>query len=483
MFDTDASDEARRLIDQLRAQHRASTVAQAAEIFALTALYRAHVACDLSVGIAHPTAGEFAATHAATALSITESAANRSIEIGLALENDLPKTKAAFAVGNIDVAQVRVIIDAIANVDPDVVAALETKLLDSAETQNSSRLRQTARRWLAANDSEGDRRRRERRVEDRDVRTRPTHDGVAFLDGLLPAAGAQALSMRLQEMARSVCADDPRTHAQRRADALVALADGTGCLQCTCGKNDCGATTSEATAARKPLIQVGVSLDTLLGFAEHPGFLHGFGAIDSDLARLLAHDGRWKLIVDAAEGAGVVKVQKPTAYRVGAELDRWIRAEDGTCRFPGCGVPAALTDIDHGEPFDHDDPAAGGQSTADNLACLCRKHHRLKTMSDNGKARWRVQHRPGRVLEWTSPTGDVHRTEPIGSTYLHPIETCVAIAVEQQPTSESFGGLVACEDPEFAERYRAGRLEPTLAEQERDFLAEIATPVRSRSVC
>ncbi|KAA0015585.1 DUF222 domain-containing protein, partial [Antrihabitans cavernicola] len=263
---------------------------------------------------------------------------NRLIEIGLALDNDLPHTRALFAVGEIDLAQVRVIIDAVVNVDPEVVAVLEKKLIRAAGTQNPSRLRQTARRWIAAHDPEGEKKRRERRVEDRDVRTRPTHDGVAFLDGLLPAAGAQALSMRLQEMANSVCAADPRTHAQRRADALVALADGTGFLRCTCGREDCGAPTSTAGTARKPLINVGVSLDTLLRVREHPGFLHGFGAVDADLARLLAADGRWKLIVDAAESESAVPDfgQDPLIYRLTAALQRWVRAQDGTCRFPGC---------------------------------------------------------------------------------------------------------------------------------------------------
>ncbi|KAA0022598.1 DUF222 domain-containing protein [Antrihabitans cavernicola] len=155
MFDTEASDEARQLIDQLRAQHRASAVAQAEEVFALTALCRAHVACDLSVGISHPTAGEFAATQAATALHMTEGAVNRLIEIGLALDDDLPLARAAFAIGDMDLAQVRVIVDAIVNVHPDVVAALEKKLVGAAQTQNPSRLRQTARRWIAAHDPDG----------------------------------------------------------------------------------------------------------------------------------------------------------------------------------------------------------------------------------------------------------------------------------------------------------------------------------------
>ncbi|WP_187776316.1 hypothetical protein [Antrihabitans cavernicola] len=147
---------------------------------------------------------------------------------------------------------------------------------------------------------------------------------------------------------------------------------------CTCGRDNCGTTTPNAGTPRKPLINVGVSLDTLLGLGEHPGFLHGFGAIDADLARLLATDGRWKLIADAAEKYGTEFGQNPMSYRLTAELERWIRAQDGTCRFPGCTVPAQLTDIDHGEPFDHEIP-------------------RTAEIRARGVGRRRVLHRPGRA--------------------------------------------------------------------------------------
>nr|WP_240492199.1 DUF222 domain-containing protein [Mycobacterium alsense] len=40
-------------------------------------------------------------------------------------------------------------------------------------------------------------------------------------------------------MAHSVCDDDPRTIAQRRADALGALAAGADRLACACGSADC----------------------------------------------------------------------------------------------------------------------------------------------------------------------------------------------------------------------------------------------------
>lgn len=56
-----------------------------------------------------------------------------------------------------------------------------------------------------------------------------------------------------------------------------------------------------------------------------------------------------------------------------------VRARDGVCRFPGCEVPAEQCDIDHVEPYCHDDPSCGGKTVVSNLQCLCRRHHNLKT--------------------------------------------------------------------------------------------------------
>ncbi|MCV6969665.1 DUF222 domain-containing protein, partial [Mycobacterium bohemicum] len=54
------------------------------------------------------------------------------------------------------------------------------------------------------------------------------------------AAGADRLGCgcghrRLDALAATVCAHDPRAHAQRRADALGALAAGADRLGCGCG--------------------------------------------------------------------------------------------------------------------------------------------------------------------------------------------------------------------------------------------------------
>jgi hypothetical protein len=60
-------------------------------------------------------------------------------------------------------------------------------------------------------------------------------------------------------------------------------------------------------------------------------------------------------------------------YRPSAQLERFIRCRDMTCRFPGWDRPAEFADIDHTIPY----PL--GLTHASNLKCLCRKHPVRKT--------------------------------------------------------------------------------------------------------
>ncbi len=50
-----------------------------------------------------------------------------------------------------------------------------------------------------------------------------------------------------------------------------------------------------------------------------------------------------------------------------------------------------------------------GQTSAENLHALCRRHHRLPTAHEAG---WQVTAEPGSRLEWTSPLGAVYTTDP-----------------------------------------------------------------------
>jgi hypothetical protein len=98
----------------------------------------------------------------------------------------------------------------------------------------------------------------------------------------------------------------------------------------------------------------------------------------------------------------------------GHDAPGWMRElvmlRDGHCVFPGCTTDARSCDLDHLRPYlPLDEGGTPGQSTPANLACLCRRHHRMKTFA--GWAYRRVPDDPlnddQATYEWTSP---LHRT-------------------------------------------------------------------------
>jgi hypothetical protein len=100
-------------------------------------------------------------------------------------------------------------------------------------------------------------------------------------------------------------------------------------------------------------------------------------------------------------------LDSPTAvdrYRPSAAQQRFVRTRDRTCRFPGCALEAAWADLDHVVPH-----TAGGETACENLCCLCRRHHRLKTHARG----WSFVLTDG-ALTITTPAGIPHVTWPPG---------------------------------------------------------------------
>jgi hypothetical protein len=78
---------------------------------------------------------------------------------------------------------------------------------------------------------------------------------------------------------------------------------------------------------------------------------------------------------------------------------------DPHCVFPHCGRDSRGLDLDHIRPYDPDGPP--GQTHPDNLAPLCRRHHRAKT-----HGRWRYRRNPDGTYTWTAPDGREHPVTP-----------------------------------------------------------------------
>jgi hypothetical protein len=80
----------------------------------------------------------------------------------------------------------------------------------------------------------------------------------------------------------------------------------------------------------------------------------------------------------------------------------FVKTRDGSCRFPGCTTSTRFCDLDHVTAW----PA--GVTHPDNLACLCRRHHRIKQ-----RPGWHAVLHPDGSMTWTDPTGQTRTTTPV----------------------------------------------------------------------
>ena len=399
MFDSDGCAVLTRVTDAARAEAQAA----AARLVAIGDLFRLRLA-------RHGNREEWAAdtcdavaAEIAAALRTSVAMGHSNLRYARAMRERLPQVGAVFLAGDIDFRLFRMIVfrtDLIT--DADALAAVDARLAIKAprwQSMTNWKLGKEVDRLVARIDPDAVRRAREDAV-DRYVEVSPIEPGKALINGNVLATAGHMLDRRLNELAGTVCPDDPRTVMQRRADALGALAAGQDRLPCGCDNAGCPV----ASAPRRPssvVIHVVADRATVDGSGAAPGFLHGDGILPAEMVHELAKSAQLQPLT--------VPVTPETGYLPSRALSEYVRARDITCRAPGCDRPATYCDVDHTIPF-----ADGGATHPSNLKCLCRKHHLLKTFWG-----WRDQQLPDGTVIWSLPDGQTHVTTP-GGTWLFP---------------------------------------------------------------
>ncbi|WP_231992049.1 HNH endonuclease signature motif containing protein [Mycobacterium sp. ACS4331] len=281
--------------------------------------------------------------------------------------------------------------------------------------------------------------------------------GTCSMWGRIYSTDAALLRKRLAELTRQLCADDPRSAGERRADALGALAADAGPLTCRCGRPECVGT--QVRPERSPVVIHVVADEAAVAAARRrgpqtaaPTAIAGPTATTAPSAdaappaapsapvrrpAAVLEEGRAipnRLLRELLlGGAKVTPLKTPSAepephYRPSAALAAFVRSRDMWCRFPGCTTPAQACDIDHWVPY----PA--GPTHPSDLRCLCRKNHLLKTFYV-GEGGWSdVQHPDGRI-EWTSPTGHTYTTYPGSRLFFPSWDTTTAPLPNLAPSS------------------------------------------------
>ncbi|MGY1747512.1 DUF222 domain-containing protein [Blastococcus sp. SYSU D00695] len=338
----------------------AALVAQSHRLAArLTAAVRAADARGACEHDGLPTMAAWLRTHT----GLRHDSAAALVRRGRALES-LPATAAAFAAGTIGVDQVTAIAPIVA---PAALAAaadagvdvgeVEAALAAIAAGQPHIVLAQAVAGYRARLDPDG--------PEPDPVLHRSlcllTHpDGTVTVRGELDAVGGEKVKAVLEPIAAvSRTAGDDRTPAQVRADALVQAAD----LLLAAGS-------VPVQRTRRPGIAAVLGLADLVDpAAGKTAATMGFGAtISAARARWLACDSTVARIVMGPHGQPIDRGRDVRI--VPAALRHLLDLRDKGCVFAGCDAPAHWCEAHHVIHW-----AFGGETTLDNTALLCERHH------------------------------------------------------------------------------------------------------------
>ena len=177
---------------------------------------------------------------------------------------------------------------------------------------------------------------------------------------------------------------------------------------------------SGVRGSRETVLYLHLHHDALLGPGPGPGSGSVVGRVENTDALVTAEQVRqWcgnafgrvvvRPVLDLDEHIHV------RTYEVPGRLDEQVALRDLTCVFPWCSRPARGCDTDHVVPFD-----GGGTTSTDNLAPLCRRHHRLKThgrgwtytVLDAGTYLWSSPHRYQFLRDHTGTRDVTHDPPP-----------------------------------------------------------------------
>jgi len=372
----------------------------------------------------------------ATALRLSPTTAQNRIDVARVLVGHLPNTVSALATGEISAAHATVIAKetatAIRNgIGEAAIFHIEQAALAYAEFHTPGQVANKVKTTIAKLAPEEFEEIADRARDTRRVSWYPEADGMATVVAILPAEDAQSVmksieayivkrnaaenleAERLRDLLAKISnvgstgkyscnpeavAEIEKLHAQLKAtsDWSLLSADMKRADALTFITTQALASMAEDVRPhRRPItISVAVDLPTLLGLAENPGQLAGYGAIPASIARKLAADGQWQRFVSDPTTGNLLDFGREK-YIPPQELVDFLLARDRTCRFPGCRRSGQRADIDHAQSWE-----TGGVTNPANLGLLCRRHHRMKTHGG-----WSLESNPDGSCTWLSPLG------------------------------------------------------------------------------
>jgi hypothetical protein len=267
---------------------------------------------------------------------------------------------------------------AAAGIDPAVTDSVLTEL---ARRTGPGHTAAGVRRWVAGVDPDG-------ALDDaadtaRRLTMAPGLDGRVFVRGHLDAVGAEHLHTALAALMNGDRPPgDSRCHAERQADALVALAravlDGGGL---------------PTVRGERPHVRVTIDLLALCAERGAAGITGGelgwAGPITPETARRLACDAGVHRIITGPDGLPLDTGREQRTATAG--IRRAVEHRDQHCVFESCDALPEWCDVHHVRHWAH-----GGHTSVENSALLCERHHTacheggFRVHRDPGTSRWRT---------------------------------------------------------------------------------------------
>ncbi|CAB4669356.1 unannotated protein [freshwater metagenome] len=356
----------------------------------------------------------------ATALRMSGSTAQSRIDVARTLMQHLPGATAALAIGDISLAHANVIARESAQlirqgVLPEVLKLIEDEAVAHAEFHTPAQVANKVRSCIAMFAPEQFEAAAVEEKSARKVSYFPSPNGMATIVAFLPAPDAQTIMLAIDRLAsktNGIAKEKLRNYRKSNGQSEVDnaerfnLTDFSEDLMDPMDAHRADAITAIAAMfletnedqimnhGRPVTVNLTIDLPTLLGLAENPGQLSGYGPIPASVARELAADGKWRKFITDPTTGNLLDFGRES-YVPPQILRDFLLARDRTCRFPGCRRSGIKGEIDHAIPWEE-----GGETSPSNLGLLCKRHHQLKTHGG-----WKLESFADGSCEWTSPLG------------------------------------------------------------------------------
>ncbi|HYD11133.1 MAG TPA: DUF222 domain-containing protein [Acidimicrobiales bacterium] len=267
----------------------------------------------------------------------------------------MPLVADAFAAGEVSGEHVRVLAGA------PLLEKAEEELLDSARSDRFDVFKRNVAYWRQIAEPDLVEDEAEKIYDSRSFDASRSFEDHVYLDGILDPVGGSIFRTELDRLERLLWEDDQqngssRTNTQRRADALVLMAERSAAMP-------------EGAKRARVLINVLVGYETFAGRICQ--LADGTILTPGQVVSLLDDADVQRVVFESA--SQVLDVGRRQRLFTGATRTAVNLANLECQGDPSCDVPFERCEVDHIQPFEH-----WGETTQDNGRPLCTWHHRKR---------------------------------------------------------------------------------------------------------